>query len=131
MFMKETDEACNLFELCNVDCLLELMFVSVLPSYWNRKIGEDLTNASIELVRRLALGENVKTSIDGTELGLEPIPKLIAALFTSPTSQRMGVKCQFEEAARISYENLYSRGKTFASILGKDIKDTALMFKTV
>lgn len=129
MLMKTADEACDLFEHCGVDCLLELMFLGVLPEYWNRHFGEELTNVTVEVASRLSLGENVKVSVDNSVLSVNPVPKLVAALFTSPRSQRVGDKCKFEVATRISYENFHNHGKTFASVLDEGIKDITLSFK--
>lgn len=129
MYMQVADDYCNLFEQCKVDCLLELMFLVVHPEYCNKKIGEYLTKATIEIATRLLDGENVKVSINDEALCLEPRPKLLAALFTSTISQRLGSKCGFEVAAKINYKDVYYQGQSYASILGNANPDTALMFK--
>lgn len=131
IFLLEADVACDLYELCNADCLLELFFLGVHPDYWNKKIGEGLTKATVEVAKKLSLGENVKVPLDNTELSLEPIPKLVAAVFTSPKSQRVGEKCEFEVAARVWYKDHYYNGKSYASVLEEGNTNAALAFKLV
>lgn len=127
-YMIIADGACDLFEHCNVDCLLECMFLTVHPDSWNRKIGQNLIQATIQLARKLSLGENVKTPLDDKELNLEPVPKLVAGLFTSPTSQKIGNKFGFEVVARLWHKDHYFKGKSYASVLEEGNTHTALSF---
>ncbi|KAJ8940083.1 hypothetical protein NQ314_010917 [Rhamnusium bicolor] len=128
-FMIDADAACDMFEYCHVDCLLEIMFLGTLPEFRKSGIGKKLCEVSTEIARSLLRGDNIKQPMNGKELPLEPVPKIVSALFTSPTSQRIGRSLGWEIVARISYEKFFHEGKTFASILGKDIPDTTLEFK--
>ncbi|KAJ8970289.1 hypothetical protein NQ317_019685 [Molorchus minor] len=128
-FMVEADATCDLFEYCHVDCILELTFLATHPEYRRRGIARKLTEITLELARCLAKGENVRQSMDETELCLESVPGIVSALFTSPTSQKIGRALGWEIAKKISYENFVYEGKSFACILGKDRTDTTLEYK--
>lgn len=127
--MIKADGACDLFEHYNVDCLIELMFLTVHPDFWNKKIGESLTKATIQLARKLSSGEIVKVLLGDEELSLELVPKLVTALFTSPRPQRVGEKCGFEVVARLWHKDHFYNGKSYASALEEGNTHTALSVK--
>ncbi|KAH0807255.1 hypothetical protein GEV33_015535 [Tenebrio molitor] len=60
------------FELCQVDCLLELTMVGLLPEYRKDGNGRLIYQTVIDLGRGLATGVNTKQPVDGQELALEP-----------------------------------------------------------
>nr|XP_023022662.1 uncharacterized protein LOC111510917 [Leptinotarsa decemlineata] len=128
-FMYEADASCDLFEHCKVDCLLELMFLATLPEFGRRGIGFTICEVTTEVARRLYLGENVKESLDGTELKLEPVPKLVAALFTAPQSQAIGRSARWELAATVFFKDLFFDGKSFASVLEETNRTSEVRFK--
>ncbi|GJQ70621.1 hypothetical protein Trydic_g23012 [Trypoxylus dichotomus] len=53
LFMKEADEACDLFNKCQTDCLLELMFLATLSEYKRKGIATKLSEATIKLGKLL------------------------------------------------------------------------------
>lgn len=112
--MADADDACNLFEYFKVKCLLELMFLVVVPSHRNKKIGENLANKTIEVAKELSEGENVK---------------VVAALFTSSISQKVGRKCGFEIAATILYRDVFSSGKEWAGKTEDQHPSAVLVYK--
>ncbi|RZC38515.1 uncharacterized protein BDFB_005282, partial [Asbolus verrucosus] len=114
-FMLDIDNLCDLFDHCQVDCLLEIMFLGTLPEYRGKGIAKRLCEVSIEIAKNLLDGVNVKRSVDGRELGLEPVPKIVSAIFTSFITQRIGRQLDFQIAAERSYELFEFEGKTFAS----------------
>lgn len=127
--MIDADATLDLFEHCNVDCLLEIMFLGILSEFRNKGIGRKLCQVSVRLAKCLKNGENVKKTVEvGKSLELEPVPQIVSALFTSPTSQKIGRSFKWEIAARRSYEDYFHEGRSYASILGKDIPDTTLEF---
>lgn len=127
--MIDADATLDLFEHCNVDCLLEIMFLGVLPEFCSRGIGRKLCEVSVRLAKSLKNGKNVKQAVEvGKSLPLEPVPQIVSALFTSPISQKIGRSINWEMAARRSYEDYFHEGRSYASILGKDIPDTTLEF---
>ncbi|KAG5890463.1 hypothetical protein JTB14_012753 [Gonioctena quinquepunctata] len=131
LFMSDADAHCDLFEQCDVDCLLEIMFISTLPNFMKKRIATKLCEVSTELAKRLLNGENVKQSVDGEVLKLEPVPKLVAALFTSPISQRIGKCLDWQIAAIVSYDEFFHEGQTFSSVLGDAIPYTTVEYKTI
>lgn len=134
-FMIDADASCNLFEHCNVDCLLEIMFLGTLPEFRGRKIATKLCEVSVKLARLLKMGENIKVSIDdeNQQLPLQPVPKLVSAIFTSFISQRIGDVLGFEVAVDISYDKFTFNGQTYTSLLGptNKTKSTTLVFKKI
>lgn len=126
--MIDADAHCDLFKHLNIDCLVELMFLAVLPSHKNRGIGFSLCEASVNLVKSLNNGENVKVSLDGSALPLEPRPKAVSAIFTSFISQKIGKKLGFTKASEISYEKFEYQGKTFACRIGPSTPATTVEY---
>ncbi|XP_066262506.1 uncharacterized protein [Euwallacea similis] len=104
----------------NVDCLLELVFLGVLPEYSKKGIGYQLATVTVELATLLFKGENVKTSLDENELPLEPRPQVVTSLFTTFKSQSIGRKLNFEVQQLITYDELFYKGKSYRSILGNE-----------
>ncbi|KAG5890464.1 hypothetical protein JTB14_012754 [Gonioctena quinquepunctata] len=131
IFMHFADSKCDLFEHCKVDCLLEIMFLATLPEFMKRGIGTKLCEVSTELAKRLLNGENVKQSVDGEVLKLEPVPKLVAALFTSPNPQKIGRTLDWKIAGTVSYDDFFHEGKSLSSLLRKKVADATVQFKTI
>jgi hypothetical protein len=71
------------FELCQVDCLLELTMVGLLPEYRKDGNGRLIYQTVIDLGRGLVTGVNTKQPVDGQELGLEPVPEIITGVCTT------------------------------------------------
>ncbi|CAH0546839.1 unnamed protein product [Brassicogethes aeneus] len=130
-YMKDADSICDLFEYCNVDCILEIMFLATLPEYTSKGIATKLCELSIDLVKKLKQEINVKQSMDGQEIPLEPIPKIAAALFTSNISQRVGRKLNFQIAATDSYDKYFYKGVAFSNVIGPTTPYFTLEFKVI
>lgn len=130
--MIDVDAIVDLFEHCKVDSLLEVMFLGILPEFRKRGIGKKLCEISMRVAKSLKNGENVKQALEiGKTLPLEPAPQIVSALFTSPTSQKIGRALNWEIAARTSYEDHFHEGRSYASVLGKDNPCTTLEFKKI
>lgn len=127
-FMDQVDVECNLFELCKVDCILELMFLAVLPEYRKQQIGNTLTNLTIEAAKTLRSGINCKRSITEEDLTLEPVPKVVSSIFTSLVTQHIGQKFGFTVAKAISYENFVFNGKKFSERIGPENPSTTVEY---
>ncbi|CAH1958145.1 unnamed protein product [Acanthoscelides obtectus] len=112
--MIEADALCNLFEKCNTNCLLEIMFLSVHPDYRKAGIGLKLCEVSIELAKSLQ-GANA--------------PGAVCALFTSPISQKIGSELGMTVPARLAYADVHFNGKSFADVLEPNNKDIAVAYK--
>lgn len=116
--MKEADEACDLFTSANTNCILELMFLAVLTDHRKKGIGKYLTEASIKLGKILLSGKNIKESITGEPIPLDPKPTAISALFTSFISQKIGSILGFVRAKEIDFNTWSFDGKTYAERIG-------------
>ncbi|XP_018575162.1 uncharacterized protein LOC108913973 [Anoplophora glabripennis] len=131
-FMMDVDATVDLFEQCNINCLLEVMFLAILPEFRKRGIGKKLCEISMRVAKSLNDGENVKQAVEiGKSLPLEPVPQIVSALFTSPTSQKIGRALKWEIVARSSYEEHFHEGRSYASVLGKDNPCTTLEFTRI
>uniref|UniRef100_A0A6P7F6B0 Uncharacterized protein LOC114326986 n=1 Tax=Diabrotica virgifera virgifera TaxID=50390 RepID=A0A6P7F6B0_DIAVI len=95
-YVEEADDLLSIFENCKVDCYIELFCLSILPEYRRRGIALTLAKATEELTRQLSHGKPVKQSLDDSDLPLEPIPKMIAVIFTTHGSKRLGEKVGWE-----------------------------------
>lgn len=113
--MVDFDKRCNLFKILNVDCLLEILFLSTLPAHRGKKISSKLCEASLMLAEALYRGENVKVSVDGGDLSLEPVPKAVWSIFTSFITQRLGEKFGFKREVVVSYDDLSYEGEKYSS----------------
>ncbi|XP_074025354.1 uncharacterized protein isoform X1 [Leptinotarsa decemlineata] len=128
-YMNDADDNFDLFEHCKVDCLLETMFLGTHPEFRRRGISSKICEVTTEVARRLLHGENVKVSLDGTELKLEPVPKLVAALFTSPQSRAIGKSAGWKVATTIQYKDSFYQGKSLASAMEDTNRTSQVYFK--
>lgn len=129
--MLTADAQIDIFELSDSTCLLELMFVGTLPEYRGKKVATTLFELSFELVKLLKSGVNVKRSLDGKELPIEPVPTTVSAICTSLYTQKISEKLGFVIGNRSSYEKLQFRGQTFASKIGPDPPDYTVVYKKI
>jgi ribosomal protein S18 acetylase RimI-like enzyme len=112
-FITSSDDHCDLFEHCKVDCLMEILFLGTLPEYRKMGIAKKLCELSVDVAQKLYDGVNVKKCVDGKDLTLEPVPKVVYAIFVSFISQRIGKELGFEIAAERSNRRLELMGQVF------------------
>lgn len=124
-FMIDADEACNLFELCQVDCILEIVFLTVLPEYRGCKIGRKLFELSIKLAKTLKCNVDMMLPLrdptwkrDEEETSQLP-PGIVSAIFTSPITQKYGRDYDFTICKTINYDKFTYQGKTYAELLAQ------------
>ena len=94
-YMISADSRVDIYKKFNVNSLLEIMFLAVLPEYGKKSIGLNLCKESIEVARNQNL-------------------KLVTALFTSHKSQSIGEKLGFDVLFEESFDNYFFNGMTFA-----------------
>ncbi|XP_072390409.1 uncharacterized protein [Diabrotica undecimpunctata] len=121
-FMDTCDELMDVFTPFNVSSVMEIMFLATSPDFTKRGIALQLCEASTELAKALKMKQNVKQSLDGRVLPLEPTPQAMCALFTSPYSQKIGRKMGWTIVDKISFDKFYTKGKPFSSVLGNYVK---------
>lgn len=119
-FMIDIDSECNLFESINVDCVIEIMFLAVMPDYLGKGIAKQLNQLSVDIIRKLYDGENIKISLTGDSLPLGPRPLAVSAYYTSVVTQKIGEKQGFQRAASISYDKWSYNGKLFSETIGPE-----------
>ncbi|GJQ77834.1 hypothetical protein Trydic_g16089 [Trypoxylus dichotomus] len=128
-FMKGTDLVIDMFEYCQADCYLEIMFLGVLSSHRGKSIAYNLCRASETLAQILFSGEDVKQSITDGAPDLKPPPKFVSAIFTSRVSQRIGQKLKMKVAGSANLDEWMYNGKTFAERLGCNITPIQYCYK--
>ncbi|KAF5294160.1 hypothetical protein FQR65_LT10871 [Abscondita terminalis] len=128
-FMIDADSVVDLFDLCQVDCLLEVMFLAVLPEHRGRGIAPILFEMSMNIGKDLMYGKNVKVPITNKTLPLEPIPKAACSILTSISSQTLIKKLNLVVAANISFEKFTFEGKSFADRIGPSTPSTQVVYK--
>lgn len=127
--MKEVDEACDLFAYSNAECILELMFLATMKEHRGKGIGRKLCEVSMKVGKILLSGKNIKQSLTGEQLPLDPRPKAVSALFTSSTSQKIGKSLGLVRAIEIDYNRWRFNGKTFAERIGPETPCVTLEYK--
>ncbi|XP_068905198.1 uncharacterized protein [Tenebrio molitor] len=101
-FIVTTEGICDLFDVCQVDCVMEIFLLGTSPEYRRQGIAKKLCEVSIEIARNLSNGINIKRALDGRELVLTPVPRAVTAIFNSFIPQRIGRQLGFEIAAERS-----------------------------
>lgn len=94
-YMIEADSRVDVFEIFNINSLMEIMFIAVLPEYGRQGIGYDLCKYSIDIAKNLNI-------------------KLITALWTGRNTQVIGRKLGFDVVYEESFNKFSFNGKTFA-----------------
>lgn len=105
-FILKVDNVCNIFEHCNIDCYMEILFLGTLPEYRKQGIATKLWELSVNLAQHLVNGVNVKKPIDSQSLELEPLPKAVMATLTSSTTQKISMESGFTVAMECLNESL-------------------------
>lgn len=113
-YMIEADSKVDIFEQFNVESLLEIMFLAVLPEYGRRGIGYELCKYSVDLARELKIGKDAEMFLNKDE----PRPQLVSALWTGRKSQSVGQKLGFEVVYQESFSKFAFNGKTFTERVG-------------
>jgi len=106
--MINVDSRIDLFKRYNTNCILELMFLAVLPAYGKRRIAEQLITSTLELCQDLKQGRNVRMAV--TIYGKNDltndhtVPTVVSSILTSVYSQRICTKLEFERLLEIPYD---------------------------
>lgn len=127
-YMIEMDSKVDVFDMYKIDCLVELMFTGVIPKYEKRGIGTKLSEVAIMIAKGLKEGKYRDLLADHVK---DKIPQLVAVLWTSSYSQKVGEKLGFTTLHTESYENFSYEGQTFASRIGEAHPFSTLAVKTI
>ncbi|XP_055375233.1 uncharacterized protein LOC129607976 [Condylostylus longicornis] len=124
-YMISMDEKINVFDIYNIDCVLEIMFLATLPEFEKRGLGKILCEYSIELVKNINKG----IGIDKLHPNLkDKIPKGLCSLLTSKFSQKIGDKLGFKTLNRVPFSEYKFNGKSFADRIGPQHPDSTQSF---
>lgn len=132
-FMINVDARWNLFANYNVNCLLEVMCLAVLPEYGQRRIGESLISTVLKIGTELKKGNDVRVPVmirgNNEVANANKVPSLVSAIMTSKYSQRIAIKLGFQELVRVSFEEFEFKGKKFSDRITSIHKDSTLVAK--
>ncbi|KAH8288715.1 hypothetical protein KR054_008356 [Drosophila jambulina] len=109
-FMIGMDERIDVCAMYNMDCFLELMFLSTLPSHGRLGLGRSLSEFSIQLTKELAAGKGLE-DINGELRSKRPVA--VTALWTSSFSQKLGKAIGFKVLNSVPYSEFAFNGKRF------------------
>ena len=103
----------DIFKEWQIDCIIELSFLSTRSDYGRRGIALALTNYLMEYAGKLKDGaakecDELPQHLRGSK------PKAIIAVFTSRYSQIVGEKLGFETLFQVENSKFTFEGKTFA-----------------
>lgn len=127
-YMIEMDAKIDIFEKFNINCLIELMFIGVIPQYEKRGIATKIAEIAVLIAKGLKEGKFIELLPDHLK---SKRPQLVAALWTSRFSQKVGANLDFVTLYEESYENFTFKGKTFASRIGPTHPTSTLAVKTI
>ncbi|XP_058454510.1 uncharacterized protein LOC131432320 [Malaya genurostris] len=127
-YMITMDAKVDLFQMFNVDCLLEIMFLATLPAFEGRGIASKLVSCSIDLAKKLKQGQDNEILSD---ISNHRRPQLVSALFTSRVSQKVGVKNKFSAINEVPHAEFVFRGKTYSDRIGPDHPTSTLMAREI
>jgi hypothetical protein len=125
-FMIDVDSNVDMFAMHNIDCLLEVMFLAVLPEFGRQGLGLKLVNNSIRLTECMHRGETFEELSAAFK---NARPQAVSAIFTSNFSQKVGHAAGFTTLYEISYTDITFQGKTFAERIGGEHKSSILVIK--
>lgn len=116
--MGDMESRINLFKHYDVNCSFEIMFLSILPTYKRRRIGEMLVSSSLELAKELKRGKNVRVPIvihgSNKVTNADAVPSLVFATMTSNYSYRIAMKLHFDKLLEVPYDEFVFNGKKFS-----------------
>jgi hypothetical protein len=125
-FMIDVDSKIDIFETCKVDCLLEVMFLGILPDYGKLGIGSKLVENSLRLAKCMKNGEAFAELSPNYSASR---PQTVSAILTSNFSQTIGRNLGFETLAEVLYTDCVFNGKTYAERIGSLHKSSILVVK--
>lgn len=127
--MIDFDSLCNLFDICQTDCLMELMFLGVYPEYRGQGIGKQLFKTSLEIASLLKNGTNVKQPIETTSMELKPNPGAVCSILTSAATHKIGKDLNFSSAVKKDIGDFEYEGRNFKSVVGERVEYIELAYK--
>ncbi|XP_063695620.1 uncharacterized protein LOC134827024 [Culicoides brevitarsis] len=127
-YMIEMDSKVDVFEKYGIDCLVELMFIGVIPQYEKRGIATKLAEVAIDIAKGLKNGKYLDLLPENLK---NKRPQLVAALWTSKFSQKVGQNLDFTVLHEEPYTNFVFDGKTFASRIGEMHPFSTLAVKNI
>ncbi|XP_058821725.1 uncharacterized protein LOC131683619 [Topomyia yanbarensis] len=127
-YMITMDAKVDLFQMFNVDCLLEIMFLATLPAFEGKGIASNLVACSIDLAKQLKHGHGIENLPKDSK---HKRPELVSALFTSRVSQKVGTKNKFTEINEVPHAEFIFRGKTYSDRIGPDHPTSILMAREI
>lgn len=126
-YMIDMDSKLDLFEHYQIESLMEIMFLTVLPEYGRQKIGYYLTLYSLELAQEIKNGKNLEML---SPQNRKKLPQLVSSLATGINSQKIFEKLGCKIMLSYKHENYRFNGKSFADRLGdQDAISTLVSFQ--
>ena len=116
------------------DAIMYIVYFATHPQHYKRGIGTGSLKAVLELARKFYKEEEVCKPIHPDapkEFPSQTNVDFLGALFTTPISQKMAKKLNWEEVKDFYYKDFTYKGQTFASKLPEDNQKALYMARDV
>ncbi|CAH2091290.1 unnamed protein product [Euphydryas editha] len=128
-FMADVEGRCNLFELYNVDCIFDLMFLATLREHKKQKLGTLLCIYSTEVARKVRDGFVVPINV--ADLGpkyshlkkskpIETYPKICQFLCTVKETQKIVKNNKLKVHLMVPLSEYVFDGKRYTERIGDE-----------
>lgn len=112
-FMMDLESEENLYKLFQVETMLEIMILGVLPEYRHKSIGLKLVEISLQVAKDVRNGDALSLlPPEMREFGRQL--RIGTAVYASDYSKRIGEKLGFKVHHEYFYDQVEFKGKTYA-----------------
>lgn len=134
-YLTEVEGRVDVFAHYGATCVLEHMFLATMPGFYGRGVGRRLVQATEEVAKALARGEDVIAPLNKDsnpwKSGSPPKVQALMAIFTSSISQKIGNSLGWDKLAVVSHDELFFEGKPYSYRIGPDHPSSDLMGKKI
>ncbi|XP_054742522.1 uncharacterized protein LOC129247420 isoform X1 [Anastrepha obliqua] len=112
-FLQAVETSADVYKAFQIDCVLEIVFLSTSANYLKRGLASTLSEYSINYARHLLQGTVPEVDLPAAQVRALK-PRAVCSVFTSLYTQRIGRKLNFEILKKLPYTEFSFRGQTFA-----------------
>ncbi|XP_037954621.1 uncharacterized protein LOC119684615 [Teleopsis dalmanni] len=106
----------DLFKEWNVDCVVEIVFLSTHINFGKRGLAATISKYSIDFFKQL--GNCTLTDVNSLPAHVRSLkPEAISSTFTSKFSQKVGEKLGFTTVYKVANKDFVYEGKTYAELI--------------
>ncbi|XP_060517663.1 uncharacterized protein LOC132696698 [Cylas formicarius] len=121
-WMIDVENRFDIFEHCQVDSVMELMFLGVIPEFRRQGIGKKLCEVSVTIAKCLRDGRDVRAPYENHDTYELVPPEIMTGIFTAPATQKFARELNFQLGKRFYFDDFVYRG---SKSLGQFIHNTS------